>query len=77
MFLKALPYSFYSWACLLFVLIIVISGRDYGPMLKAETRALTTGRLLASGAQPLLDAEMQRLEPPTHARRHNKGSALY
>ncbi len=67
MFLKALPFNFYSWACMLFVLIIVLSGRDYGPMLKAETRALSTGRLLASGAQPLLDEEMQRLEPPTNA----------
>ncbi len=67
LFLKALPFNFYSWACLLFVLIIIISGRDYGPMLKAETRALTTGRLIAPGAQPLLDEEMQRLEPPPHA----------
>ena len=63
MFLKALPYNFYSWACLLFVLLIVISRRDFGPMLKAEERALKTGRVLASGAQPLLDYEMQRLEP--------------
>jgi Na+/H+ antiporter NhaC len=67
MFLKALPFSFYSWACMLFVLIIVLSGRDFGPMLKAETRALKTGRLIASEAQPLLDEEMQRLEPPTNA----------
>lgn len=70
MFLKALPFNFYSWACLLFVLMIVLTGRDYGPMLKAETRAINTGRLMASGAQPLLDEEMQRLEPPSHAPHH-------
>ncbi|MFK7741189.1 MAG: Na+/H+ antiporter NhaC family protein [Planctomycetota bacterium] len=38
-FLDSLPYRFYSWFALLLVVIVVITGRDFGPMLKAEQRA--------------------------------------
>ncbi|MFC1544686.1 Na+/H+ antiporter NhaC family protein, partial [Gemmatimonadota bacterium] len=68
-FLKALPFNFYSWACVIFVLAVAVSQRDFGPMLKAEERALYSGKLLADNAQPLLDEEMQRLEPESGAAR--------
>ena len=61
LFLKALPYNFYSWACLIFVLMIVLSRRDFGPMYKAEMRTISTGEVLDSKAQPLIDEEMNRL----------------
>ncbi len=61
MFIKSLPYSFYNWACLLFVLMLVLSGRDFGPMWKAENRAATTGEVIAPGSQPLVDNEMNNL----------------
>ena len=44
-FLKSLFYSFYPILTLLFILFLIITGRDFGPMLKAERRARQTGRV--------------------------------
>ena len=38
-FFHSLGYSFYPFLTLGFVLMIILSGRDYGPMLKAERKA--------------------------------------
>jgi Na+/H+ antiporter NhaC len=57
LFLSILPYSFYSFFTLAFVLAIAATGRDYGPMLKAERRAIA-GEVLRPGAQPLMDREL-------------------
>lgn len=38
-FLKSIPYSFYPLAAIFFVYLIASSGRDFGPMLKAEKAA--------------------------------------
>ena len=38
-FFHSLAYSFYPFLTLGFVLTIILSGRDYGPMLKAERKA--------------------------------------
>lgn len=38
-FLQSIPYRFYSILALAFGLIIIFSGRDFGPMRKAELRA--------------------------------------
>lgn len=46
-FLNSLQYSFYPIFTLLFILFLVVSGRDFGPMLKAEKRARATGKLFA------------------------------
>ena len=48
-FFHSLTYSFYPFLTLAFVLMLILSGRDYGPMLKAERKArqasaLETGR---------------------------------
>lgn len=51
-FLETLPYRFYPILMLLFGLTIVLMGRDFGPMYKAEKRARETGQLLAEGAKP-------------------------
>ncbi|WP_232818294.1 Na+/H+ antiporter NhaC family protein [Zobellella maritima] len=39
-FLDAISYSFYPILALLFVFMISLSGRDFGPMLKAEVKAV-------------------------------------
>jgi len=39
-FLATIPYRFYPLHLLVFVWLISYSGHDYGPMLKAETRAI-------------------------------------
>lgn len=38
-FLRSIPYRFYSLLALVFVLIIIFTGRDFGPMKKAELAA--------------------------------------
>ena len=46
-FFHSLAYSFYPFLTLGFVLMIILSGRDFGPMLKAERNArLSTSTLL-------------------------------
>jgi len=38
-FLRSLPYSFYPILAIVFVLAVSLSGRDFGPMYRAEQRA--------------------------------------
>ena len=52
-FLQSIPYMFYCVLALFVVPMIALMGRDFGPMLKAERRARTTGKLFRDGAQPL------------------------
>ncbi|WMX13513.1 MULTISPECIES: Na+/H+ antiporter NhaC family protein [unclassified Aureispira] len=63
MFLSSLPYSFYSFFTLIFILIIIFTGRDYGGMYKAECRARTTGRVFDTEGEALSDDDMEELEP--------------
>ena len=42
-FLYSLMYSFYPFFAILFVLLVAATGRDFGPMLKAERRARESG----------------------------------
>lgn len=51
-FLASLPYRFYAWLMLLFVVGVALTGRDLGPMRRAERRA-RGGEVLRSGSQPL------------------------
>ncbi|MEM8713494.1 MAG: Na+/H+ antiporter NhaC family protein, partial [Planctomycetota bacterium] len=60
-FLQTLPYRFYCWFTLMFVGMVVVSGRDFGPMLKAERRA-RGGKILRDGAVPLVGKAATELE---------------
>ena len=60
-FLQTLPYRFYCWFTLLFVGLVVFSGRDFGPMLTAERRA-RGGKVLRDGATPLVGKAATELE---------------
>ena len=54
-FIETLPYRFYPILMLLFVAWIAVRGRDFGPMLRAERRALHEGLASRPGAQPASD----------------------
>ncbi len=69
-FISSIPYSFYSIMALLMVGIISFTGKDFGPMYKAERRALKHGQVLREGATPLLDKEFANLLPPEGTRSH-------
>ncbi len=53
LFLHALPFRFYCLFALVLVAVVVITGRDYGPMLRAEERAAHDGTVIRPGARPL------------------------
>ncbi len=50
-FLYSIPYRFYAILALLMVFVIGYSGRDFGPMRKAERRATLEGATQAAGLQ--------------------------
>jgi len=52
-FLMAIPYSYYPILTLFFGFMIARTGRDFGPMLKAERRAFHEGLLLSPEAIPI------------------------
>jgi Na+/H+ antiporter NhaC len=56
-FLRSIPYSFYPLLTIWFVYLVSCLGRDFGPMLAAETRAWVRGEVLRPGAQPASDTQ--------------------
>ncbi|MEK9890827.1 MAG: Na+/H+ antiporter NhaC family protein, partial [Pseudomonadales bacterium] len=44
-FLNSILYSFYPFLAIFFVLLVIMTGRDFGPMLRAERRARNTGQV--------------------------------
>jgi Na+/H+ antiporter NhaC len=62
-FIHTIPYLFYPIFAILFVLMTTLMRRDFGPMLKAEIRARTTGELVGPGATPAADVSGGVLEP--------------
>jgi Na+/H+ antiporter NhaC len=54
-FLQTIPYRFYPIFTLILVFLVGFMGRDFGPMLDAERRARSTGKVLRDGAQPATD----------------------
>ena len=62
-YIKGLPFNMYSIFTLIFVGMLMYTGRDYGPMLKAEVRALKTGQYTKPDAKPMLDVGSELGEP--------------
>ena len=44
-FLNSILYSFYPFLAIFFVFLVIMTGRDFGPMLRAERRARNTGQV--------------------------------
>lgn len=64
LFIKAIPFNFYAVFTIIFVGLI--SGgiiKDFGPMKKAEDRAINEGKVLRDGAEPLIGKELTEMEP--------------
>lgn len=59
-FLQTLPYRFYPWLMLAFGLAVVLMGRDFGPMRRAEVRARTTGAVAADASEDNTDEDIER-----------------
>ena len=62
--IRAVPFQFYG--ILTLVMVFAISSgilKDFGPMAKAEKRALETGQVYAEGSNPLLSEELETITP--------------
>lgn len=54
-------FNFYSVLAVGLVFFLVLTGKDFGPMARAQKRALETGQLLRDGGEPLVSAEVLSL----------------
>lgn len=63
LFIGSLKYSFYPFLTLAFVLMIIYSGRDFGPMYQAEVRARTSGKVSNVHRDSAIDTGMEDLSP--------------
>ncbi|MCB0428948.1 MAG: Na+/H+ antiporter NhaC family protein [Flavobacteriales bacterium] len=62
-FFSSLQYSFYPVFTLVFMLFLILRNRDFGPMLKAEKRAVHHGEVESDKSRSLTSAEMGQFEP--------------
>lgn len=63
LFVQSIPYRFYPLLALAFVLMVILTDRDFGPMLKAELRARREGKVMRDGALPASDFDAEILHP--------------
>ena len=60
---KSMVFNFYPFFALLMVPVLILSGKDFGPMAKAEKRTRTTGKVLSDSARPMLSNELTKVKP--------------
>lgn len=64
LFLKTIPFNFYAILSVLFVGLLAMRViPDFGPMKKAERRAIEEGKVLRDGADPLMGSELTDTPP--------------
>jgi tetracycline resistance efflux pump len=55
---SSMPFNFYAILALVFVLVVVLTGKDIGPMRQAEKRVREEAKLLRDGAEPLISDDV-------------------
>ena len=69
LFIRSIPYDFYGFLAVTMVgLIVMRIIPDFGPMRKAEQRAIKTGKVLRDGAVPMMGKELTELKVTTSSR---------
>ena len=63
LFIRAIPYNFYSLLTLVFVVAIALMKFDYGPMKLHELNAMNNGDLFTSGKDDIAEAESTEANP--------------
>ena len=66
--LKAVTTNFYAIFTIGLVLFIIFTGKDFGPMRKAEKRARETGKVIRDEAQLLVSEETISMPPKKNAK---------
>ncbi len=62
-YMQSIPLNLYCIFSVVFVGILVFTGKDFGSMRRAEERALATGKLVRDGGQPMMDVGYELGEP--------------
>ena len=62
MMIKSIPYNFYPILAIALVFAVILTGRDFGPMKKAEKRT-SEGQLMWPDARPMVSDEVTSVEP--------------
>ncbi len=63
LFVRAIPYNFYSLLMIVFVIAIILMKFDYGPMKLHEFNAMNKGDLFTSGSDDVEKAEVENANP--------------
>ncbi len=63
-FMQAIPFNFYAILTLLMAGLMSFTQWDYGPMLKAQNRALSTGKTIREGGTPMRSENNQKIDLP-------------
>lgn len=63
LFIRAIPYNFYSLLMLVFIVAITLMNFDYGPMKLHERNAIEKGDLFTSGKDDIAEAETVDANP--------------
>ena len=67
-FFDVFKFRFYCILMIIFVLILALKGKDFGPMRRAEERAENEGKLLNDGAVPLSSKGFERIKEDERAK---------
>jgi len=68
-FIKSIPFNFYSYLAVLMVLLLALAViRDFGPMAVAERRTQQTGKVMREGAIPMMGRDLTELEATRSSR---------
>ena len=72
-FVMSIPFNFYAFLAIILVLVVILSGKDVGPMKEAERRVREEGKILRDGAEPLIsdDVVMMQEKPGVEPRAIN------
>ncbi len=60
--LGAFPFNFYPMLAMALVVTIILSKKDFGPMKKAEERAIKEGKVIRDGATPMISSDIIAME---------------
>ena len=63
---EAVLFNFFALFAIGFSLMLALTGWRFGPMRRAEERAEETGQVLRPDAQPMIEEDVARIDPPDH-----------
>lgn len=67
-YIKSIPLNLYCIFTVIFVGMVAITGKDFGPMALAERRAEKEGKIIRDGASPMMDVGTELGEPVKDAK---------